>query len=259
MVSEGRDLVDEDRHGPQTQLLACPFSKLDGNRYYGCLKFELRRMKDVKQHISRKHLSPEFYCPRCWQTFPDRGKRDEHARVVSCANQTKPFFLGVSDEQRDQLKRSTGRGATTEKQWYDVWQILFQDKPKPSSVYRGNFMEETLSYFRTRCQKEDFETILSNLGKRRSEVVDARLIRDVVDVVLDWFFVIIDNPPAVCEFGPVEMDIFSHSDTSSPSAPILDFDFQHDGLNLEWPWPLDFPSLHVDGLESVGSEIPEIP
>lgn len=246
MVSEGKESADEDTHGTQpTQLLACPFSKLDGNRYHGCLKFELRRPKDVKQHISRKHLSPEFYCARCWQIFPDRGKQDDHARVAVCAVQPKPLFEGISDEQKYRLKRSGGRGATPEQQWFDIWDILFPGKQKPSSIYLGNVMEETLSYIRNRCQGEDLENMISTIRERRGEVVDAELVKDVVAVALDWFHKVIDSTPAGCESGPVETDSSSISDTSSSSASIHDLEFRFEGSNSELPWSVvGFPSTN---------------
>ncbi|KAH8761561.1 hypothetical protein F5883DRAFT_125404 [Diaporthe sp. PMI_573] len=85
MLSETRDLADEDTHGAQpNKLLACPFSKLDGNRYHACRKFELRRVKDVKQHISRKHFRPEFYCPRCGHTLQQQASMEESEFAGQC-------------------------------------------------------------------------------------------------------------------------------------------------------------------------------
>lgn len=254
MIPEGKDSAEEDTHGPQpTQLLACPFSKLDGNRYHGCLKFELRRVKDVKQHISRKHLSPEFYCARCWHTFPDRGKQDEHARTAACAIQPKPLFEGISDMQNDRIKRSGSRGATPEQQWFDIWDILFPGQQRPSSIYLGNVMEETLSYIRNRCHGEDLDTMVTTLRERRGEVVDKGLVKDVLAVALDWFHTVIDNTPAGCESGPVETDSSPLSDTSSSSASsIPDADFLFDDGNSELSWSVvEFPS--TDDLGSVGS------
>lgn len=216
-------------------------------------------MKDVKQHISRKHLSPEFYCARCWHTFPDRGKQDEHTRMAGCEIQPKPLFEGISDVQKDRLKRSGGRGATPEQQWFDIWDILFPEKQRPSSIYLGNFMEETLSYIRNRCQGEDLETMISTLRERRGEVVDVGLVKDVVAVALDWFHSVIDNTPAGYESRPVETDSSSLSDTSSSSASsIPDLEYLFEGGNSEWSWPgVEFPS--TDDLGLVGSAIAETP
>lgn len=237
MLSETRDLADEDTHGAQPkQLLACPFSKLDGNRYYGCLKFELRRVKDVKQHIMRKHLTPDFYCPRCYHTFPDRVRRDKHVRVALCETQPAPPFEGISDEQREQLKRTVNRGADMEQQWYDVWKILFPGKDKPSSIYLGNFMEETLGYIRNRCQDENLEARLSILRKRHGDAVDTELIKDVITVVWEWFHAVIDNTHAGCESGPVETDTASQSDTSSSTTSLSDRDFLHESVNDGSSW-----------------------
>lgn len=229
-------------------MLACPFWKLDGNRHFGCLKFELRRPKDMKQHISRKHLSPEFYCARCWHTFPDRGKQDEHARTAFCAIQPKPTFQGISDEQKDLLRRSGNRGATPEQQWYDVWDILFPGKQRPSSIYLGNFMEETLGYIQNRCRNEDWENMSSILRKTRGELLDPELVKDVVTVALDWFQTFVDTAPGGCESGSVDPDTLSQSDASSSSGSTsgstLDPEFLHEGP-LDCPWPFaEFPSTY---------------
>ncbi|KAH8757910.1 hypothetical protein F5883DRAFT_683071 [Diaporthe sp. PMI_573] len=252
MLSETRDLADEDTHGAQpNQLLACPFSKLDGNRYHACRKFELRRVKDVKQHISRKHFRPEFYCPRCGHTFPDRVRQDEHIRVASCDMQPAPLFEGITDEQRELLKRTVNRGASTRQQWFDVWDILFPDKDRPSSIYLGNFMEETLGYIRNRCQDGNLEARLSTLRNRHGEAVDTELVKDVVTVVWDWFHTVIDNTHAGCESGPVEADTSSQSDTSSSTTSISDLDILHEGVNVGRPWHLtDVP--HMYGFEPGG-------
>lgn len=257
MLSEARDLADEDTHGAQpNQLLACPFSKLDGNRYHGCLKFELRRVKDVKQHISRKHSTPEFYCPRCWHTFPDRVRRDEHVRVASCEMKPAPPFEGISDQQREQLKRTVNRGATTVQQWYDVWDILFPGKDRPSSIYLGNFMEETLGYIRNRCQDGTLEARLSTLRNRHGEAVGTELAKDVVTVVSDWFHAVIDNTHAGCESGPVETDdTFSQSDTSSSITSLSDLDFLPEGVNVR-SWPMTEASP-MYGFEPGGLLMPE--
>lgn len=257
MLSEARDLADEDAHGAQPkQLLACPFSKLDGNRYYGCLKFELRRVKDVKQHIVRKHLTPEFYCPRCYRTFPDRSRRDKHGRAALCETQPAPRFEGISDEQREKLKRTVNRGADTVQQWHDVWEILFPGKDKPSSIYLGNFMEETLGYIRNRCQDGKLEARLSTLRNRHGDAVNTELVKDVVTIVWDWFHAVIDNTHTGCESGPVETDTSSQSDTSSSTTSLSDRDFLHESANVDCSWPLtEFDTGY--GFEPGGLLMPE--
>ncbi|KAM0189609.1 hypothetical protein ACHAPA_006407 [Fusarium lateritium] len=79
--------------------LACPFSKKDLHVYRECIKFGFKRARDVKQHLKRNH-SPEVVEPirLCLQKPSTRGPR--------------------------------------EKQWYEVFDILFPGYlPRPSSPY----------------------------------------------------------------------------------------------------------------------------
>ena len=74
--------------------------------------------------------------------------------MVVCPIKAKPVFEGISEEQKYKLKRGGNRGATPQQQWFGIWDILFPSEPRPTSIYLGNFMEETLSYIGNRCQNE---------------------------------------------------------------------------------------------------------
>ncbi|KAF4484899.1 hypothetical protein CGGC5_v007277 [Colletotrichum fructicola Nara gc5] len=52
-------LEDEER-------FACPYFKSDRVKHINCLHFQLKRVKDVKQHIFRKH---DFHCDTCYEVF----------------------------------------------------------------------------------------------------------------------------------------------------------------------------------------------
>lgn len=252
MMFEGRDLTEEEK-----PLLACPFSKLDGNRYHGCLKFELRRVKDVKQHISRKHMSPEFYCARCGQTFSDRDKQDEHTRMVSCPIKAKPIFEGISEEQKYMLKRSGGRGVTSQDQWFEIWDILFPSEPRPVSIYLGNFMEETLSYIIKRCQNDNWRGMVLEALSERHGGVDPGLMEDVVDITLDLFRSTIDTTPAGCESGVSATEPLSHLYPVSPSVSTSDLDSSNEDANFELPWAESyFPVMDgISDCEADGSPL----
>lgn len=56
---------DDIEDGP---TLACPFYKRNQVRHSNCLHFRLKRIKDVKQHLLRKHKQP-YYCPICGLEF----------------------------------------------------------------------------------------------------------------------------------------------------------------------------------------------
>jgi hypothetical protein len=64
--------------------LSCPFYRANPLKYYKCQKYDLQRIKDVKQHIHRKHVKPDFYCARCYEVFGDAASRDSHIREGTC-------------------------------------------------------------------------------------------------------------------------------------------------------------------------------
>lgn len=139
-------------NSPREFLLACPFYKKDGQRFHQCLRYEFRRIKDVKQHITRRHKVPDFYCARCFEIFPKASLRDVHARDASCAVQLDPGsgFEGISEETRAQLtgSRYTNRGKSIEDQWYDMWDVIFPSDPRPQSVFLGSYTEELVPKLR---------------------------------------------------------------------------------------------------------------
>ncbi len=66
-------------------LLACPFYKWDAHKYHDCLRYGLRRIKDVKQHVYRRHTKPDLYCAVCYQVFSSADARDAHVRGMDCS------------------------------------------------------------------------------------------------------------------------------------------------------------------------------
>ncbi|KZL66330.1 HET and ankyrin domain protein [Colletotrichum tofieldiae] len=136
---------DEDAAGTTRKLvLACPFYKEDPLRHLHCLKIELKRIKDVKQHLSRKHRQPSYYCPTCWLVFDHRTDRDSHISHRSCLPKDQIIFEGISDEQRELFSQKVDRRLSEEQQWFSVWDIVFPDVPRPGSAYLGNQIEESM-------------------------------------------------------------------------------------------------------------------
>ena len=85
---------------------ACPFAKKDPLKYRGCYAYVLKRVRDVKQHLSRFHQLP-IYCPRCMDTFEAEDERDEHIRASPCLIQQQPItFEGVTRAQKILLGQS---------------------------------------------------------------------------------------------------------------------------------------------------------
>jgi hypothetical protein len=121
---------------------ACPFYRGNPWKYHMCQKYDLQRIKDVRQHIHRKHVKPNFYCTRCYEVFVDANSRDDHARYETCVMRREPKFDGITDSQKGELRECHKRGKEITEQWYYMWDILFKDQPRPKSPYIGNYREE---------------------------------------------------------------------------------------------------------------------
>jgi hypothetical protein len=175
-------------------LLACPFYKKDQVKYMNCLKrFELKRIRDVKQHLWRKHRTPQFYCPTCWETFEAESGRDDHLTARNCQTRPKPAYDGISEAQKQDLGRRVDTNATEEMQWYSVWDIVFPGEPRPAMVYLGNELEEVVSMIRDFWTSNGQRFVSQFLGERNllawsnlSEERDLQAIhRDIQDDMIN--------------------------------------------------------------------------
>ena len=127
----------------ESPLLACPFYKQDPQRHRECKRYVLRRVKDIKQHIQRRHRRPQFYCDHCYAIFATPNDKMQHDRGVylPCAPGTRWPPEGISDEQRLNLKQYMSRGKPVQQQWRDMWAIVFPGKQQPTSVYLDSARE----------------------------------------------------------------------------------------------------------------------
>jgi hypothetical protein len=58
--------------------------KLDPLKHRSCCVKQLSRIRDVKQHLSRRH-TPDRYCQRCLETnFADEQSLDRHVNLNTC-------------------------------------------------------------------------------------------------------------------------------------------------------------------------------
>lgn len=177
-------------HRPRTvKVLACPFYRDDSQKYGVCQGYDLRRVKDVKQHITRKHQKPGFYCPRCYEVFPTRDFRDVHLRGLPCSVRADPRFDGINDEQKQSLAQCRSRGKTVEEQWYDMWDIIFPGKHRPRSAYLGNCLEEMIPALRGHWIDNRSEIIPRVLRTRQLDGVD----NDSIDDIFSAFFACLER------------------------------------------------------------------
>ncbi|KAJ8131746.1 hypothetical protein O1611_g1875 [Lasiodiplodia mahajangana] len=129
------------------RYFACPYYLRDHKSYSGCRKYELSRIRDVKQHLSRLHQRPP-YCPRCYSTYDNEDARDDHIRTQQCEARAPVAIDGVSDDQQKILRRRANSKQTAEDQWYFVWDTLFPNTLRPDSVYLDKAFSDVMSLLR---------------------------------------------------------------------------------------------------------------
>ncbi|KAI5918055.1 hypothetical protein F4810DRAFT_606439 [Camillea tinctor] len=106
-----------------------------------------RRIRDVKQHLHRRHTS-EYYCPRCFQVFNDPQRYEAHnTSVTPCSRSPSSQLEGITIEQGRALSKKSNKNHTEDKQWFTIWDILFPGSEKPSSAYIDCDLAEDMSSF----------------------------------------------------------------------------------------------------------------
>lgn len=177
----------DNEQGPNV-VFACPFQRFNPQKYHRCLKYTLNRIKDVKQHIYRQHSQPTLYCARCYEEFTTAGDRDAHSRLAVCEKRNPPQFEGITEQQRNELKKSSPKKKPLEEQWFELWEVVFPGRQRPQSAFIRNYVEEMIPMLRDLWDKKKAE-IISGVMKARAgpATVDGDLIFDVMGFVFDRF------------------------------------------------------------------------
>ncbi|SPO07607.1 uncharacterized protein DNG_10302 [Cephalotrichum gorgonifer] len=180
------------------RIFACPFYLRDPTTHRRCVKFALKRIKDVKQHLNRRHSRPDHYCPICHKVFRTSALRDSHIRGRSCHIRAPPLQTlsdGISADQRMELKRRVDRNHSAERQYMQIWETVFPGVNAPASVYLDSRASETVLIMR-RVWERDGQGIIESVvtdphsgvstGGEAVYIMD-RDLRAVVAMVLDRF------------------------------------------------------------------------
>ncbi|KAK1545801.1 hypothetical protein CPAR01_03303 [Colletotrichum paranaense] len=149
------------------KYLACPLFRKDPRRYAACAKCRLRRIRDVKQHMRRRHRRPQYYCPICWKTYSGPDERDEHVIERSCSTPQETSTPWITREQDTRLEGRVPNGSTVE-QWYTVWDIVCpgQTRPNPPHCFLGKMVED-FSTLRRELWEEHGREIVEELVTQR--------------------------------------------------------------------------------------------
>lgn len=176
--------MDTDNREKTRTQLACPFQKQNSHKHHECLKYALHRIKDVKQHVYRRHKQPDYYCARCFVVFKTADARDEHARSKDCENLQGPGFEGISEAQKIKLNKSSSRGLDTQGQWFEMWDIIFPGQQRPSSAWVGSYMEEMVPLLRSLWDHKS-SSILAKVQRSQPSPFDRALLNGVVQSIFD--------------------------------------------------------------------------
>jgi hypothetical protein len=188
-AQHGRRKSARPRQKENEILFACPYYKRDPIRYSICLKFALRRIKDVKQHIYRKHARSAFYCAFCWADFGDEQSRDHHVRARRCEPRERaPAGDGISVDQKNQLHKKIYRSDSTAEQWFRIWDIVFPAVPKPADIYLGSHVEEAVAMVRV-IWRDKGRSIMESVAGEEAEAsqLPAGLLGRAMDRLLAEF------------------------------------------------------------------------
>jgi hypothetical protein len=140
----------------KTSLLACPFWKRDPLHHMDCLGFNLKRLKDVKQHLQRKHYEPE--CSICRLDLENTTKSDNHVQGSCAGAESVGFTERIRPEQQKRLQAIVSRAGSSEADtWVQIWHILFKNAPLPPSPYQKTIIGEAADVIKTIWARHEIE------------------------------------------------------------------------------------------------------
>lgn len=148
-----KDSISEE--STEELLFACPLYRKYPLQNMDCVNRKLTRIRDVKQHLLRRHLA--YRCPICNIPLPSAARKEEHILERNCipAESAERFGPdGITQEVHDILKKRSHRGKPPTIKWYEVWEIIFGDTNREERPFLGPMMEETAKLMRDVWDKE---------------------------------------------------------------------------------------------------------
>ncbi|KAH9908966.1 hypothetical protein F4778DRAFT_714758 [Xylariomycetidae sp. FL2044] len=149
--------------GVRPRVLACPFWKHDSEKHRRCCKLTLTRIRDVKQHLHRRH-TPYFYCDRCYEVFEDGDGYQRHfLRDMVCSRGPDSQLEGINRIQNLALTKKSDRNQGEEDQWFAIWDIIFPGVTRPVSAYVDSELTEEMSSFREYWTNRGHDVLMREL------------------------------------------------------------------------------------------------
>ncbi|OIW32952.1 hypothetical protein CONLIGDRAFT_156815 [Coniochaeta ligniaria NRRL 30616] len=150
---EGGDDQRDDRHGDNhpgatkkqkrsenQRRMACPYFKRNPVKYNRsvCCGPGFLGLHRVKEHVYRKHSTPDHCCPRCRSTFKTEAQLNDHMRsetpcdIVSKMEEEEECN---PEQQRLLRARTNTTTLTDEERWRTMYTILFPNTTTVPSPY----------------------------------------------------------------------------------------------------------------------------
>lgn len=250
-----RTKEDHDKSSKSTEKrVHCLHFLKDPTTYHDCSRFKFKDWKGFREHIvDRTHRQPVF-CRTCGKGFVgDHGRahkaRDEHERERKCQETSFETPSGITEDQDNDIRKLVTRGRRVKDPLheicYKVWDILFKDTPRPSSLFvteqpklldprildnvaselwtDGQFQEEVCNLpvveDMTRSQRMELAGSVIRMFVARVQTQGNRREHDEADFSL---------PPTEAEGPPLEPADPIHQDLHTPpniddSAPFQPF------------------------------------
>jgi hypothetical protein len=178
----------------QPRFLACPYWKWNPNKHRRCCKLTLKRIRDVKQHLHRRH-TPESYCERCLFIFPNDQSHQDHIINALCRREPHAQLDGISHSQHRELCKKSNPAFTEENQWFAIWDILFPESERPFSAYIDSELSVDLCLFREHWQNSGQDALLDvlrsnqwvSMSAEELETQGRRILAEGLDRIYeDW-------------------------------------------------------------------------
>lgn len=206
----------QDNTEPENQQrFACPFYRHDPFKYTSCLSYSLRRIKDVKQHIYRKHGPPLYYCAPCRLKFNNSDELTRHSSKAECtlARLQSVYLEGISKDGMELLKRRGNRKASQQDQWLYIWGAVFPSAKPPESVWIGNHLEETVSLIRLTWERNQRGILEPILAENQALVSSPMADHDLETVVIKTMTQVLNR------FREESLCQLSQAASPDPSSP----------------------------------------
>lgn len=227
--------------------LACPFAVAHPSKFLECKTVMCRTILALKQHLHRRHRRPDFYCPRCFETFGSSNKLLDHQRRNQvCEVMADPFTDTMTPAQTELLKR---RSSGSERSvWFAIFRLLFPEQPTPSSPHLAATDSTTAILHVTNVLRVLGPTAVQTLKKSVDiPYVSQDVVNEALNILAAEPVAELTQPSENARPGvdhPLAPDSISSTHTTRRRSRIAEFHSLPEELSTDWLSPL--PTTNKD-------------